>query len=110
MQDAAHLMELQAMEAQFRAMVRRWCLTSDEEIALLGKDGPKGAEESKRLLLEFDRSMRGLFGEEGVRCWLRDRAPTGLSPIGCLMLGREQQKAFLAAARQRHYEVLGYHA
>lgn len=110
MRDPSHELEVGAMEAGFRVLCQRWALTPDEVAALLGPSGPREVEEARRILLEFDRAMRAMFGEDGVRRWLREEGPTGMAPLSCLVLGQDQRRAFLAAARQRHFEVLGYHA
>lgn len=102
--------ELSAMTREFRALRGRWRLTPAEEAVLLGDAGERIAEEARRRLLEFDKAMRAMFGEEGLLEWLREAGPTGISPLAFLMTGRDQQRACLAAARQRHLEVLGYEA
>lgn len=110
MSDDAALMELRAMEADFGALSRRWGLRDRDVVALLGRGDARETEESMRVLLELDRVMRALFGEDGVAAWLREEGPRVLSPMGFLALGQDERRAMLHAARLRHLQVLGYEA
>lgn len=100
--------ELDAMRANFRSLSRRWGLGPSETRALIGDERSRAGEEAQRTLLEVDRAMRALFGEDGVRCWLKEDGPGGLSPLDFLQLGENERRAMLAAARLRHRQIIGF--
>lgn len=103
-------LELAAARAQFNSLSGRWGLGPRCEASLVGDPETRDGEEAMRLLVELDRVMRALLGEDGVRDWLHCGGPHGLSPLGFLMLGRDERRAMLAAARIRHRQVLGHDA
>lgn len=103
-------MELMATQAQFKALCARWSLKPFEEVRLLGDRQIGEVEDGMRLLIELDRVMRALFGEDGVRGWLHDEGPKGLTPLEFLSLGPDEWRSMLCAARLRHRQTLGFDA
>ena len=103
-------MELAAMETELAHLMQRWQLSREEASLLFSRDSPHEQERTQRTLLELDRIMRNLFGEEGVRSWVHEPGPATLSPLDFLALGPAERSAMLAAARLRHRQVLGYDA
>ena len=95
----ARLMELDALDREFDSLCRRWAVSSDERESLLGLEHE--SERSKRVMLEIDRHMRMMIGQDEVTIWLRDSGETGLSPLEFMSVGRDERLAMLAAARQR---------
>ena len=100
--EQARIMELDALEREFDSLCKRWAVSSDERQSLLGLE--RESERSKRVMLEIDRHMRMMIGEDEVTSWLRDSGETGLSPLAFMSIGRDERLAMLAAARQRFLE------
>ena len=96
------MLELNALGREFDCLCRRWSVTADERERLVGPEHE--GEREKRVLLEIDRHMRLLIGEEEVSKWLRGEGENGLSPLEFMGLGRDERSAMLAAARQRFAE------
>lgn len=99
-------LEHDALQRQFDCLAKRWCLTDAEVTALLGENDENSREYASRILLEIDRLMQDLIGEESVLEWLRDDQGTGLGPLRFMSLGREERSAMLSAARLRHSEII----
>ncbi|MEL7721061.1 hypothetical protein AAG598_13565 [Citromicrobium bathyomarinum] len=97
--DQVRTMELKALLREFDCLCMRWAISCEEREKLVGN--AEESEWSKRILVEIDRHMRFMIGEDQIPQWLRDRGETGLSPLEFLEMGGGQRAEMLAAARQR---------
>lgn len=88
----------------------RWALRVAEVEHLLKASPSTRRVSGLRILIEIDRVMSALLGDDEVASWVSDRGPTGLSPLDFLALGEEQQHAMLIAAHLRHRQILGFDA
>lgn len=101
-------LELAAMRVQFDELCVRWQIDASCVRQLLEDDRwADQGERAMRILLELDRVMRSLLGEDGVLTWLYDREPHSLSPLQFLVQGHDERRAMLAAARVRHRQIIG---
>lgn len=102
-------LEFSAMLDRFGVVARRWRLSDEEQVFVLGIDclptfgtcpwHDAEVETTMRLLIQLDMELAAWMSEDEIAIWVHAEPPSGPDPLTFMSLGVPQVRALLRAVR-----------